>query len=175
MKKEKLGSITRDMTMDEALHHVVNRFPNRIALVSDNRGVSYGQLLAQVQSLAECFNQFGLREGDRVATLLWSGEEFVYTFFAVSELGAVIAPLPPRLRRHQMEAYLRELKPSLVVTSSEVEIPDGLPALRNLQQEMPELKAVIVTDEPSDRELSFSEMLAKPQDGPIDLKEEPAQ
>lgn len=171
------GQITRQMTLGQALYSVASRFPRRTALVSRDERVTYQQLLERVRALAQSLRELGIRKGDRIAMLLWSDAEFVYLLFAAAELGAVISPLPPRLRRHQMEAFLRELEPVLVVTSTQLEVPDGLDALRALQNELPSLHRVLVTDAPPGAEPGFRAMLAAPhaddfvpeQVGPQDL------
>jgi fatty-acyl-CoA synthase len=156
------GQITRQMTLGQALRSVASRFPQRTALVGGDEHVTYQQLLEHVRALAQSLHELGVRKGDRIATLLWSDAEFVYLLFAAAELGAVISPLPPRLRRHQMEAFLRELEPVLVVTSTQLEVPDGLDALRALQHELPSLRHVLVTDAPPGAEPGFRAMLATP-------------
>jgi acyl-CoA synthetase (AMP-forming)/AMP-acid ligase II len=171
------GQITRQMTLGQALRSVASRFPRRTALVSRDERLTYQQLLERVQALAQSLRELGVGKGDRIAMLLWSDAEFVYLLFAAAELGAVISPLPPRLRRHQMEAFLRELEPVLVVTSTQLEVPDGLDALRALQDELPSLRHVLVTDAPPGAEPGFRAMLATPhaddfvpeQVGPQDL------
>jgi fatty-acyl-CoA synthase len=156
------GQITRQMTLGQALCSVASRFPRRTALVSRDERVTYQQLLDRVRALAQSLRELGIGKGDRIAMLLWSDAEFVYLLFAAAELGAVISPLPPRLRRHQMEAFLRELEPVLVVTSTQLEVPDGLDALRALQNELPSLRHVLVTDAPPGAEPGFRAMLAAP-------------
>ena len=146
--------------MGQALRSVALRHPRRVALVSDRERITYGQLLQRVRALASSLQAMGVGPGDRVATLLWSDAPFVYLFFALAELGAVMVPLPPRLRRHQMEAFLRELEPVLVVASSDIEVPDGLEALRALQDELPSLHHLLVVDEPGAAEPVLDAMIA---------------
>jgi fatty-acyl-CoA synthase len=153
------GQLTSNMTMGQALERVASRFPKRVALVAGEERITYQKLLQRVRALAYSLRELGIGQGDRIATLLWSTAEFVYVFFATALLGAVIAPLPPRLRRHEMEGFLRELQPKLVITSSDLEVPEGLEALRALQKELPSLHHVLVTDAPQNAEMSFRAML----------------
>ena len=147
------------MTVGQALRCVVSRSAQRVALVTADERVTYGQLLERVLSLAQSLQELGVRRGDRIATLLWSNAEYVYLFFAAGELGAVLAPLPPRLRRHQVQAFLRELEPTLVVTTTDLEVQDGLEVLRALQRELPSLQHLLVADMPGVGEPSFEAML----------------
>jgi fatty-acyl-CoA synthase len=152
------GHITRDMTLGEALRHVVAQRPQRTAMVDGDVQVTYVQLQARVHSLASNLRQMQIGKDSRIATLLWSGPEYVYLFFAAAELGAVIAPLPPRMRRCQMEDFLRELEPQLVVTSTEMEVPEGLETLQTLQRELTSLRAILVTDDPAQGKRDFKDL-----------------
>ena len=163
----KQAQLTTEMTMGQALEGVVSRFAKRVALVRGSERITYRQLSERAQALAQSLRELGVGQGDRIATLLWSDAESVYLFFATALLGAVIAPLPPRLRRQEMEAFLRELQPKLVVTSSELEVPDGLEALCALQRELPSLRHVLVTDADGEVKPSFRAMLTaspRPED-----------
>jgi len=62
-----------------------------------------------------------VRKGDKVAALLLPGPEFVYLFFAVAELGAVIVPLNPQLRRRSLSSVLHDAAPVALVTSRPLE------------------------------------------------------
>jgi len=159
---------TIEMTMGEALANVATRVGRRVALVAGGEQVTYGQLWERADGLAWSLRGLGIGQGDRIATLLWPGAEFVYLFFATALLGAVIVPLPPRLRRHEMEGFLRELQPKLVVTTTELEVAEGLEALRVLKREEPFLHHVLVTDAPEAGEPDFPALLTiSPQAGGV--------
>jgi fatty-acyl-CoA synthase len=140
--------ITRQMTLGEALQLAATSYSRRIAIVEREERTSYRQLLRGVQRLASRMRSLGVSKGDRVALLLWSSSDFIFSFFAAAEIGAVAAPLPPRMRREQMQAYLRHLDPSLIVASTAIEIPGGLDALQELKRELPSLREIWLTDEP---------------------------
>ncbi len=143
------GRITRQMTMGQALHCAVDRYARRVAMIEGNQRTTYRQLLKRVRCLAHQFQSMGIGKGDRIALLLWSEADFIYSFFAAAEIGAVVAPLPPRLRCEQMSAYLRQLEPSLVVVSSAIEISGGMEELHNLKRELEPLKEIMITGEDS--------------------------
>jgi acyl-CoA synthetase (AMP-forming)/AMP-acid ligase II len=104
------------MTMADALRQTVESHPGQEAFVCGDVRHSYAQLLDRVESLAHGLHGLGLDEGDRVTALLHPGPEFVYLFFAVARLGAVIVPLNPQLRSRRLRAVLRDADPVLLVT-----------------------------------------------------------
>jgi len=111
-----------EMTMPQAIRQVAEAFPEREALVCGASRFTYGQLLDNVQRLARGLGALGLRSGDRVAALLPPGPEFVFTFFGVAELGAVIVPLNPQLRRRELEHVLGDAEPAVLVTWRPIEL-----------------------------------------------------
>jgi fatty-acyl-CoA synthase len=110
-----------EMTLAEALRQAAEPRLDQEALVCGDVRATYGQLLERVEALAQGLQGLGLEKGDKVVTLLRPGPEFVYLFFAVARLGAVIAPLDPQLRPRGLRAVLRQADPALLVASSPIE------------------------------------------------------
>ncbi|MBW2726247.1 MAG: acyl--CoA ligase, partial [Deltaproteobacteria bacterium] len=69
--------------------------PNQEAIVdiASGKRLTYGELDARCNRLANGLVDAGLRSGDRVATLLMNGSEFVEIFFGTAKAGGVIVPL----------------------------------------------------------------------------------
>ncbi len=113
--------LSTDMTMAEAFHRVADSRPNQEALVCGGARLTYGQLLRRINGLARSLHGLEVRKGDKIAILLPPGPEFIYLFFAVAELGAVVVPLNPQLRRLGLGNVLRDAAASVLVTSRPVE------------------------------------------------------
>jgi fatty-acyl-CoA synthase len=109
------------MTMYEAFHRVASRRMEQEALVCDQERLTYAQLLEQVDVLARGFYQLGLRQGDRVALPLPPGPAFVYAFFALARLGAVVVPLNPQFRRRTLGAMLGAASPVALVAAEPID------------------------------------------------------
>jgi len=107
--------------MAEALRRVAEPRREQEALVCDSVRVTYGQLLGQSHALAHGLYGLGIRKADRIAALLPPGLEFAQTFFAIAELGAVIVPLNPQLRRRSLSATLRDAEPVALVAVGPVD------------------------------------------------------
>ncbi|RDH79013.1 fatty acid--CoA ligase [Mycolicibacterium moriokaense] len=59
--------------------------------------MTFGDIARRARRLAGALSALGVREGDRVATLLWNQSEHLELYFAVPAMGAVIHTLNPRL------------------------------------------------------------------------------
>ncbi|RLC89610.1 MAG: AMP-dependent synthetase, partial [Chloroflexi bacterium] len=108
--------LSTQMTMAEAIRQVADSRPDQEALVCGEVRSTYGQLLERIRALAQGLHGLGVRRGDKVAALLPPGPEFVHLFFAVAELGAVIVPLNPQLRRRGLSGILHDAEPVALVT-----------------------------------------------------------
>lgn len=120
--------------MAQALRSAGRSRLDREALVCGAARATYGQLMARVDALASGLEKLGIAKGDVVATLLPPGPDFVYLFFGVAQLGAVLVPLSPQLRRRGLGAVLGDAQPVALVTSLPVEedVLGQLPALRHI-------------------------------------------
>lgn len=58
---------------------------------------TFGACAGRARRLAGALSALGVRDGDRVATLLWNQSEHLELYFAVPAMGAVIHTLNPRL------------------------------------------------------------------------------
>ena len=112
--------IHTNMTMAQAFWHVAHQHPDREALVCGSQRATYGQLAERMKALAHGLQELGVGKGDKVATLLHPCPEFVYLFFALAELGAVIVPINPQFRHLQLRRILLDAEPVAVVTSAQV-------------------------------------------------------
>jgi o-succinylbenzoate---CoA ligase len=79
-------------------------------------GVTYAELAARADALADALASRGIRAGDRVATTL-GGLEFAVLLHALPHIGAVLVPLNTRLTGGELEAVLDSAKPALVLDS----------------------------------------------------------
>ena len=72
----------------------------RVALLCDDRAVTYAELAAQVNRAGNVLRDLGVRQEERVLLALSDGVEFVATWYAAQKLGAVTAEayafLPPK-------------------------------------------------------------------------------
>ncbi|MEU3374209.1 amino acid adenylation domain-containing protein [Streptomyces sp. NPDC006660] len=100
------------------------------ALLIGARRVTYGELDAQVTSLAERMRTAGVTAGQPVAAVLPRGADSVVALLACLRTGAVYCPLSPSDPPARLELLLGRLAPALVLTApgASVSVPDGLPS-----------------------------------------------
>ncbi len=97
----------RDQPLGEVLAGAVARHHDRLALVSKEESVSYGEMGRRIDLLARSLLDLSIKPLDRVVMQLPNWPAFVYLYFALVRVGAipVMALLPHRQRevRHFLE------------------------------------------------------------------------
>ena len=114
--------------------------PDRPAVVTGERTLTYGELDAESDRLAGVLAAHGVTPGDLVAVALPRTAVVVSTLLAIQKLGAAYLPIDPGYPRDRIEFMLADAAPALVVTTSdtlpevgsvprlELDLPWGEPA-----------------------------------------------
>src|SRR5215510_11456487 len=87
--------------------------------VATGQRFTYAALNGQVNQMAHALAGLGVRQGDRVATLLMNGLEFVEIFFGSAKIGAVLTPLNWRLVADELAFMLTDSGAETLVFGSE--------------------------------------------------------
>jgi acyl-CoA synthetase (AMP-forming)/AMP-acid ligase II len=87
--------------------------------VATGQRFTYAELNGQVNQMAQALAGLGVRKGDRVATLLMNGLEFVEIFFGSTKIGAVLTPLNWRLVADKLAFMLTDSGAETLVFGSE--------------------------------------------------------
>jgi benzoate-CoA ligase family protein len=92
----------------------------RVALLVDDRRVTYAELHGEANRLANVLTGLGVGRGDRVLIALPDGVPFVATFFATLKVGAVVTMANPELPAADYAAHLTYTKASVLVTNADL-------------------------------------------------------
>ena len=95
-------------TIGSVLRANLKNNPDREALIFRDQRLTYRQLGAQVDRLAEALLALGIRKGDHVAVDLPNWLEFVFAHFAITRIGAAIVLVNPRYREIELAHILRD-------------------------------------------------------------------
>jgi non-ribosomal peptide synthetase component F len=90
--------------------------PSRIAVVSSERSLTYGELDARANGLAARLIASGVRPGDPVGVFLHRSAEFVLAALAVLKAGGHYVPLDPEYPAARLEHMLGAVSSPVVLT-----------------------------------------------------------
>jgi fatty-acyl-CoA synthase len=91
--------------------------PDRVAIIFENRQVTYRELDETSASWARAFAGRGLAPGDRIATLTENRPEHVALLFACAKAGVILFPMNWRLTNSELERQLRMVEPTFLIAS----------------------------------------------------------
>jgi len=105
----------RVRTIVEALDRAQADFADRIAVETDEGGVTYAVLAELVEGATERLAEEGMRPGDRLAVCLDNGLDIIVAIWACARAGLVFVGLSNRLQPPQWAWMLRHSGASLVL------------------------------------------------------------
>lgn len=95
-----------DRPLIEVLRESFERHHDRVAVVAEDRRLTYGQLWDDAERLARHLYDMGLRPLDRIVVHLPNIPEFIILYLAVQRVGAIpLMALPPH-REHEIGHYV---------------------------------------------------------------------
>jgi o-succinylbenzoate---CoA ligase len=101
--------------VDDWLARAAEALPERPALVTDGRVLSFAELEREARSAGARLAGLGVRRGDRVALVVTPTAETAVLLHGLTKTGAVTVPLDPRAPERERDRLLGELAPRLVV------------------------------------------------------------
>jgi 2-furoate---CoA ligase len=93
----------------------VEREPGALALVDGALRLTYAAWLARIEAVAAGLRALGVREGDRVFTVLRNGEPMCTLYWACAFLGAAVTPVNWRLADGELTYIVGDAEPRCAV------------------------------------------------------------
>ena len=124
-------------------------FPDKIALVCMKQRISYGELDARSNALANTLISSGVTRGDRVMIFADNTVETVVSFWAVLKANAVVSIVNPLTKSDKLGYLLQDCRPAALITDGHIHFVFGEPA-RNCSH----LRCVIVSGNIDDEKLA---------------------
>lgn len=101
------------------LRETAQRLPDKTAIVSRERSVTYAQLLEEAVATAECLRDIGIQAGDRVGICMEKTVDQVSVILGVMFANAVMVPILPRLKGPNIRHIIDNSGMTAMVTDSE--------------------------------------------------------
>ena len=142
----------KDRTINDDLDACVAELPDKLALTAIDREsgavarFSYRELAKLVDRVAVGLSRLGVGKNDVVAMQLPNGWRFTALYLACSRIGAVLNPLMPIFREHELSFMLRHGEAKVFVVPRTFRHFDHETMARGLQKDLPDLERVIVVE-----------------------------
>ena len=100
------------------LETIAGQYPQKAAIISGERKLSYAELDAASNKVANALLKIGVRKGDRVAMILTNSPEFVATYFGAIKAGSIPIPLDVRYKVGELAPIFDNCRPKVLVAES---------------------------------------------------------
>jgi long-chain acyl-CoA synthetase len=154
------------MNLRLLLAGAVKGYGDKTALAMGGSRMSYAELDAASNRMANTLTGMGVGRGDRVAMLLANSPEFVTTYFGVVKIGAVAVPLDTKYKPAELASLFDDCKPSVLVAEGQF--------LERIAPSLPDFKSVarvIEVDSAGRGEfLSYERAMAAASAGPVSIE-----
>src|SRR5260370_38799257 len=146
------GGFWVDKDFDEFLQASIAATPGKLALLADRtdraeaRRFTYGELGDLIASAAAALKRLGVGAGDIVSVQLPNWWEFAVIALAAFRVGAVVNPLMPIFREHELGYMLGFAETKLLVVPKSFRGFDHEAMAQALRPKLPKLQHVVVLE-----------------------------
>ncbi len=118
----------RPNDLNELFRNTVAKYPDKVALIFEDREVTYRELDRLVNNLAAALiNDAGIKKGDRVGLLFKNCIEVVIGMFGALRVGAIVLPLNNKLKSEELKFQLVDSETRVLISESEYYDPTIAP------------------------------------------------
>ena len=107
------------MNLAENLEHAAFYFPDRPALIEEDREVSYLEFDQESNRVATALIRLGVQRGDHVALCTPNSCRWLAFYFGVLKAGATAVTLPNTLTQGELSRLLDDARPKILLTVDE--------------------------------------------------------
>jgi len=129
--------------------------PDHLALVQDDRRMSWGELLNRSAQMAQALADAGVAAGDRVAFLDKNGIEHFEVFFGAAMLNAVCVDVNWRLAAPEVQFIVDDAEAKVLVVG-----PDFVPIVDEIAVQLPTVAKFVVIGSHPDHE-DYADWIAR--------------
>lgn len=127
------------------LARTAERCPEQLALLFGQIRLTYRELNALVDALANALSELGIGQGQRVCLFMTNRPEYVISWFALLRIGAVACPLNPAYKEREVAYQLADSEAAAVIVDRV-----RLPLVEAVRGQTPALRSLLVVDQEQD-------------------------
>jgi amino acid adenylation domain-containing protein len=130
------NAMAADYSREQCVHALfevqVARTPERTAVKAGAMALSYAELEARANRLAQVLRSRGVGRGERVGLCVERGAEMLAAVLGILKAGAAYVPLDPLFPQERLRFMAEDAQLALLVSTSALAEPFGLPRERQL-------------------------------------------
>lgn len=142
--KELGTNLIQRVNLADTLRRSAALYQKKLALVDEQREISYADLDREVNRAARGLLERGIERGDFVGLIFRNCIDFFIGYYACGRIGATALPMNPRLTIDELTYIVRETHPHALVVQG-----DYGTIARELREREPSITLVAITGDPS--------------------------
>jgi acyl-CoA synthetase (AMP-forming)/AMP-acid ligase II len=131
------------MVVGDLILRNANKFPEKIAVVSDGVSMSYQVLNERANRLANALIRKGLKKGDRIGSLFHNCYQFIETYFAAAKTGGIFCPYNNHLKERELNGIINYSSPKFLFLDA-----DFGDMIHSMKEQLKSLEYYICLQEP---------------------------
>ena len=145
-------------TVGSCLKRSALRYPNKTALISGERRLTYRELNEDVNRFAHAIMKLGVQKGDRVTLMASNSIEFLIVWYGLAKAGAALVPMNLMLRGQEVSFIVNHSESKVFIIEDKF-----FQAIENVKEEMKSVQHYIFLstsgNEPPGDMIDFHEFL----------------
>lgn len=106
--------------ISELVRHAVSDVPDKVWLIAEDTEWTYAESLRRIERGASWLRGTGVGPGDRVLVVARNTPDFLVTWLALMEVGAIYVPVNPNSSLAEIAGFLRQVEPMVVVVDGDL-------------------------------------------------------
>ena len=105
------------VTLIDMFYKSADMFSDKEAIVFGAKRISYKEIKEISAKFASALYRKGIKKGDRVCLWLHNCPEFIYSYFAIISLGAIVVPINNLFKREEAKFIVENSHASIIIVS----------------------------------------------------------
>lgn len=154
-------------TLPELLNYQLAQRPEQPLIFWGDEKITYQDFDRTTNQLARGLQELGIQKGDVVSLFTYNCPEFIYTWFALAKLGAVMGPINVAFKQEETQYIVNNSEAKAIVAS-----PVLAEVVEDIKDQCPQLQhRIYLGDSPVDGSLVFNDLLEGKSGEPLEKVE----
>lgn len=154
------GSI---INLGQLLEYATKKYPDKVALIYQQQKMTYKELFFRTSLFAQKLRETGIKPRDRVLLFFENSIEFYIGYYAIVQIGAIVAPLNTFLKERELTHIITDAQPALLIASTHL--------LHKMQEDHIDAKVPVLTEADMDLVSAYDASKIEPVIAHLDQNE----
>jgi len=155
--------VTDEYTITRALKERIQAVPDQLALVDADSRYTFSEFGDEIDKTASVLIDLDIQPGEKVALVLPGINIYPICMYAIIQMGGISVGINPTLRPNEFKHIFTDSEAVAVIIAESFYRTNPLAIIREIRNELPLLRHVIVLGDPGENELNYRELVDKVQ------------